>query len=50
MKTDANGGYAFTTIRPAPYTVPEDGPVGDLLRATGRRPWRPEHFHYDFLI
>ena len=45
MKTDANGGYAFTTIRPAPYTIPEDGPVGDLLRATGRRPWRPAHFH-----
>ncbi len=46
MKTDANGGYAFTTVRPAPYTVPEDGPVGDLLRATGRRPWRPAHFHF----
>ncbi len=46
MKTDENGAYAFTTIRPAPYTVPEDGPVGDLLRATGRRPWRPAHFHF----
>lgn len=46
MKTDANGVYAFTTVRPAPYTVPEDGPVGDLLRATGRRPWRPAHFHF----
>jgi len=46
IKTDANGAYAFTTVRPAPYTVPEDGPVGDLLRATGRRPWRPAHFHF----
>ena len=46
MKPDANGGYAFTTVRPAPYTVPEDGPVGDLLRVTGRRPWRPAHFHF----
>ena len=45
MKTATDGGFAFTTIRPAPYTVPEDGPVGDLLRATGRRPWRPAHFH-----
>lgn len=45
MKTDAGGCYAFTTVRPAPYTVPEDGPVGDLLRATGRRPWRPAHYH-----
>ena len=46
MKTGANGEYAFSTVRPAPYTVPEDGPVGDLLRATGRRPWRPAHFHF----
>jgi len=46
MKTDANGGYAFTTVRPGPYTVPADGPVGDLLRATGRQPWRPAHFHF----
>lgn len=46
MKTDANGGYAFTTVRPGPYTVPDDGPVGDLLRATGRQPWRPAHFHF----
>lgn len=46
MKSDAHGAYAFTTVRPAPYTVPEDGPVGDLLRATGRRPWRPAHFHF----
>jgi protocatechuate 3,4-dioxygenase beta subunit len=46
MKTDASGGYAFTTVRPVPYTVPEDGPVGELLRATGRRPWRPAHFHF----
>ncbi|MGE4111913.1 MAG: dioxygenase [Burkholderiales bacterium] len=46
MKTDANGGYAFTTVRPAPYTVPEDGPVGEMLRATGRHPWRPAHYHF----
>lgn len=46
MKTDANGGYAFTTVRPAPYTVPEDGPVGEMLRAADRRPWRPAHYHF----
>lgn len=46
MKTDAGGRYGFTTVRPAPYTVPDDGPVGDLLRATGRHPWRPAHFHF----
>ncbi len=46
MTADGNGRYAFTTVRPAPYTVPDDGPVGELLRATGRHPWRPSHFHF----
>lgn len=46
LKTDAGGGYAFTTVRPGPYTVPDDGPAGDLLRATGRHAWRPAHYHF----
>ncbi|MEP3279654.1 MAG: dioxygenase [Stappiaceae bacterium] len=41
-----DGNYRFSTVRPAPYTVPEDGPAGDLLRATGRHPWRPSHLHF----
>lgn len=46
MVTDANGRYLFSTVRPAPYTVPDDGPVGELLNATGRHPWRPSHLHF----
>ena len=46
LMVDKEGRYGFTTIRPAPYTVPDDGPVGDLLRATGRHPWRPSHLHF----
>ncbi len=46
MITGSDGGYAFTTVRPAPYTVPYDGPVGDLLRAGGRHAWRPSHLHF----
>jgi len=46
MVTGDDGLYAFTTVRPAPYTVPYDGPVGDLLRAGGRHAWRPAHFHF----
>ncbi len=44
--TRADGAYGFTTVKPVSYTVPTDGPVGDILRATGRHPWRPSHLHY----
>ena len=44
--TGGDGRYLFSTVRPAPYTVPADGPVGELLRATGRHPWRPSHLHF----
>ncbi len=43
---DLGGNYSFTTVKPVPYTVPTDGPVGDILKATGRHPWRPSHLHY----
>ena len=41
-----DGSYSFTTIRPMPYTVPEDGPAGVMLHAMGRHPWRPAHIHF----
>jgi len=44
--TGADGSYRFTTVRPVSYTVPTDGPVGEILNATGRHPWRPSHLHY----
>lgn len=46
MIADENGRYAFTTVRPVSYTVPVDGPVGEILKAAGRHPWRPSHLHY----
>ncbi|MEP0941507.1 MAG: dioxygenase [Rhizobiaceae bacterium] len=46
MTTGADGRYLFSTVRPAPYTVPDDGPVGELLNNTGRHPWRPSHLHF----
>ena len=46
MTTGADGRYAMTTVKPAPYKVPDDGPVGELFRATGRTPWRPSHLHF----
>ena len=44
--TGPDGRYGFTTVRPVSYTVPTDGPVGEILNATGRHPWRPSHLHY----
>lgn len=46
FRSGADGGFWFKTVKPAPYPIPEDGPVGDLLRATGRHPMRPAHIHF----
>jgi catechol 1,2-dioxygenase len=43
--TRDDGSYAFLAVRPVPYTIPADGPVGKMLDATGRHPWRPAHIH-----
>ncbi|MGI3223779.1 intradiol ring-cleavage dioxygenase [Streptomyces sp. GTA36] len=43
---DAAGRFWFRTCVPSPYPIPTDGPVGDLLRATGRHPYRPAHIHF----
>jgi len=43
--TGPDGRFEFRTARPASYPVPTDGPVGDLLRATGRSRWRAAHIH-----
>ncbi|MEO9819419.1 MAG: dioxygenase [Paracoccaceae bacterium] len=46
MTVGDDGRYAFTTAKPVEYTVPTSGPVGDILRACGRHPWRPSHLHF----
>ena len=46
MTVGDDGRYAFTTVKPVEYTVPSDGPVGDILRPCGRHPWRQSHLHY----
>ena len=43
--TDDDGTYEIRTVRPVPYPVPYDGPVGELLRAQGRGWMRPGHTH-----
>lgn len=46
MRTDAAGRVRFRALAPTPYPVPTDGPVGQMLLATGRHPWRPAHIHF----
>jgi catechol 1,2-dioxygenase len=43
---DGDGAFHFVTVMPSPYPIPTDGPVGQLLAATGRSPWRPAHIHF----
>lgn len=44
--TDSEGRYCFRTVRPSSYSIPTDGPVGDLIRAQRRHGMRPAHTHY----
>jgi protocatechuate 3,4-dioxygenase beta subunit len=46
FKADAKGRFHFRCVRPEFYPVPHDGPVGRMLRATGRHPMRPPHLHF----
>jgi catechol 1,2-dioxygenase len=43
---DAGGAFWFRTVLPSHYPIPTDGPVGELLRATGRHAFRPGHIHF----
>ena len=44
--TDAEGRFHFRSVKPAGYPIPIDGPVGELVRATGRHNYRPAHLHF----
>ena len=46
FRADAEGRFHFWSILPQPYPIPHDGPVGQLLEATKRHPWRPAHLHF----
>jgi alcohol dehydrogenase class IV/protocatechuate 3,4-dioxygenase beta subunit len=46
LSTDAGGAVRFWSILPSQYPIPDDGPVGQMLRATGRHPFRAPHLHF----
>src|SRR3982751_2586873 len=45
VKANAKGEYALKSYKPKFYSVPMDGPVGDLVRRTGNHHMRPAHMH-----
>jgi protocatechuate 3,4-dioxygenase beta subunit len=44
--TDEDGFYSFWAVKPVPYPIPSDGPVGTLLSCAGRSPMRAAHLHF----
>jgi hydroxyquinol 1,2-dioxygenase len=46
LHANGKGEYHFRSILAEAYPIPDDGPVGDMLRATKRHPWRPAHLHF----
>jgi hydroxyquinol 1,2-dioxygenase len=46
LRPEADGRFWFWSVLPVAYPIPDDGPVGDLLHAGGRRPMRPAHVHF----
>jgi len=46
LQADGEGRFHFKSIRAEAYPIPHDGPVGRMLQALGRHPWRPAHLHF----
>lgn len=46
LNADEEGHFHFKSIRAEAYPIPHDGPVGRMLAALGRHPWRPAHLHF----
>ena len=44
--TDADGRFAFRSVRPVGYPIPTHGPSGPLLAAQLRHAMRPAHLHF----
>ncbi|MDX3809271.1 intradiol ring-cleavage dioxygenase [Bosea thiooxidans] len=46
FRTNESGRFSFWSVCPAAYPIPDDGPVGDMLKLQGRHPYRPAHVHF----
>ncbi len=48
LRSDEEGKFWFKAIKPVPYPIPHNGPVGKLLEKLHRHPFRPAHMHFMF--
>jgi protocatechuate 3,4-dioxygenase beta subunit len=46
LRSDPEGRFHFRSVVPMYYPIPTDGPVGELLDAARRHPYRPAHIHF----
>jgi hydroxyquinol 1,2-dioxygenase len=46
LHADDQGRLHFKSVLAEAYPIPTDGPVGRMLEATARHPWRPAHMHF----
>ncbi len=46
LRSGPQGEFHFKSILASSYPIPHDGPVGEMLSATNRHPWRPAHLHF----
>jgi hydroxyquinol 1,2-dioxygenase len=46
LRSEPDGRFHFRSILAEAYPIPHDGPVGRMLEALGRHPWRPAHLHF----
>jgi hydroxyquinol 1,2-dioxygenase len=46
FRSDKEGNYWFRTVRPLGYSIPMDGPVGEMVRQQNRHGFRPSHIHF----
>ncbi|MGE2835431.1 dioxygenase [Mycobacterium sp. SMC-4] len=44
--SNADGAYCLRTVAPRGYSIPMDGPVGELITRTAISPFRPAHIHF----
>jgi protocatechuate 3,4-dioxygenase beta subunit len=45
LACDGEGRFRFRTVQPIGYSIPMDGPVGELVQAQARHGFRPAHIH-----